>query len=109
MKTVNPMENYQKQSTSNIDKIYIIYSYYILSYNLKQMDQEQWWGRGQFCPADQHAAPIRTAASAPVRWERERLARVGRGQTWRHESPGENLVNCHQFEDAEEEDETFQI
>ena len=21
------------------------------------MDQEDWWGKGQFCPADQHATP----------------------------------------------------
>jgi len=27
------------------------------SHNLRRMDQESWWGKDQFCPADQHATP----------------------------------------------------
>ena len=67
------------------------------------MDQEKWWGQGQFCPADQHAPPINLSASAPVRWERERLARVGRGHARRLGTYEENVVYSHQFDDAEEE------
>jgi len=46
------------------------------SHNLLRMDQENWWGSDQFCPADLHATPRNEILLK--NWERDRQLRMMR-------------------------------
>jgi len=69
------------------------------NYNLQRMDTENWWGSGQFCPADQHAVPVHS--NSHLKEDRGRIIRgQGVGRT-----PGNiqetQVFDVSQFEDAE--------
>jgi len=72
------------------------------SHNLLRMDQENWWGQGQFCPADQHSTPRNEKILK--NWERDRQMRmmrhVGRWGRREREPPSLPLLKDGQFEDV---------
>jgi len=70
------------------------------SHNLQRMDQEDWWGKGQFCPADQHATPRNEKILK--NWERDRQMRMMRhvGRWGRREPPNAPLLREGQFDDV---------
>jgi len=71
-------------------------------HNLLRMDQENWWGKGQFCPADQHSTPRNEKMLK--NWERDRQMRmmrhVGRWGRREREPPSYPLLREGQFEDV---------
>jgi len=76
-----------------------------LSYchNLLRMDQENWWGRNQFCPADLHATPRNEKILKNVERDRQmRMMRhVGRWGRRERQSTSLPLLKEGQFEDIE--------
>jgi len=69
------------------------------NYNLQRMDTENWWGSGQFCPADQHAAPVHSVnVTAGERSKFTYRQGVGRTQGQSHET---HVFDVDQFDDAE--------
>ena len=63
------------------------------------MDTENWWGSGQFCPADQHAASVHSVnVTAGERSKFTYRQGVGRTQGQSHET---HVFDVDQFDDAE--------
>jgi len=74
------------------------------SHNLKKMHLEQFWGKEQFCPSDQHAQPMDEKILELVEKEIKRRRRL----EWVGRVPVETRVGFfssiqeHQFDDVEE-------